>query len=138
MSLKLLILSSIYTGSLHSFSQKNPSSRKLSYDEHYKLLFENSTEFFSSYTKTFNRLGFNTNCIIANYQILQQKWCTENGIKSLVSSKILFEQVKKNKPEVLFIEDLRFVDKEWIEKVRKEISGIKLIIAYHCAPYNRK
>jgi spore maturation protein CgeB len=41
-------------------------------------------------------------------------------------------------PDVLWVENLSFLDTDWFDKVRSRIKSIKLIIAYHCAPYTRK
>ncbi|MHC1704351.1 MAG: glycosyltransferase [Tenuifilaceae bacterium] len=135
MSFKLLSISSMYDGYLRSFYSDNSVVKDLAYDEHYKMLLEGSTEFVSSYTKTYNKLGIEAKCLIANDSNLQGKWIVENGFKSKKSEKILFEQTKRYQPEVLLIEDFRFISKEWIEIAKKEIKSIKLVIAYHCAPY---
>ncbi len=136
MSFKLLTISSIYPGYIELFHSKNPNFRELSYQAYYKSIFEDSTEFAASYSKTYNKLGIDAKCIIANNPILQDKWCVENNLRTKDRKSILLEQVKKHQPEVLFIEDLKLIDKEWIKTVRNEIKSIKKIVAYHCAPYD--
>lgn len=135
MSFRLLSISSMYDGNLRSFYSDNSVVRDLSYDDHYKMLLDGSTEFVSSYTKTYNKLGVEARCIIANDSRLQGKWVSENGFKSTRSEKVILEQTKQYQPEVLLIEDSRFINKEWLAVVKKEVKSIKLVIAYHCAPY---
>jgi len=135
MSYRILTLGSLYPGYLNSFYDNNQNIKILSYKDHYRLLLQESTEFVCAYTRMFNKIGIEASCIIANDLILQAKWRNENSIKSKNGKKILLEQVRKIQPEILFIEDTRFIDIEWIKTIRNEITSIKKIIAYHCAPY---
>lgn len=132
----ILLISSLYDGYLKSFYDKF-SLDDLSYSEHLQKLLNDSTDFVSSYTKTFNRIGVITSCIIANDKTLQKKWARENSLKRTSSELLVFEQVSKYKPEVLLIEDLRFVSIDLLKKIRAEVSEVKLIVAYHCAPFDR-
>jgi spore maturation protein CgeB len=137
MSFKLLNLSSMYPGSLESFYLNNPDTENLSYDDHNSLLVNDTTEFAGSYTRNFRKAGIDTRCIISNDNYLQDKWKSENGLKSNNKSDILFEQINAFKPDILWIEDLNSVNDEWFNNVRKKIRTIKLIIAYHCAAYKK-
>jgi spore maturation protein CgeB len=136
MSLKLLNLSSMYPGYLASFYRKFPDSKKLSYRDHYKLLMEDTTEFAGSYTRNFIKLGINAECVISNDNFLQSKWRSENQFNSEKNGDILFEQVAAFKPDILWIEDLNYINNEWLNGIRNKIKSVKLIIAYHCAYYN--
>ena len=138
MSFKLLSLSSMYPGFLESFYIKNPQSKHMQYEDQYNLLLNNSTEFAASYTRNFRKLGIDAKCIISNDNSLQTKWKAENGLNSDKSSDILFEQVNSFKPDILWIEDFSCLNSGWFTEVRNKIKTIKLIIAYHCAPYNKE
>ena len=135
MSFKLLSLSSMYSGYLDSFYRQHASLITLSYANHHDLLMNDSTEFAASYNRNFRKLGIDANCIIANDQRLQDKWKQEFNLKTDGNSDILYEQVKYFSPEILWIENLTYLDEEWFRKVRRNIKSIKLIVAYHCAPY---
>jgi spore maturation protein CgeB len=126
----------MYPGYLESFYRNNPSAKNLSYEEHYNLLINDATEFAGSYTRNFMKLGINAKCIISNDSFLQSKWKSENSLSSDRNSDILFEQVNSFKPDILWIENLSFINHDWFNKVRIKIKSIKLIIAYHCAPYS--
>jgi len=138
MSFKLFSLSSMYQGSLDSFYLDNPNTKSLSYDDHCNLLINNTTEFAGCYTRNFRKLGIDTKCVISNDTSLQNKWRSENSTNSTKKSNILFEQINAFKPDILWIENLSYINTAWFKRVREEIKTIKLIIAYHCAPYDKK
>jgi spore maturation protein CgeB len=137
MSFKLLSISSMYPGYLESFYRKNTETETLSYEEHNNLLIENTTEFAGSYTRNYRKIGIDAKCIIANDNSLQTKWKSENHLNTDKNSDILFEQVNTYKPDILWIENLSYINNDWFNKVRKNIKTVKLIVAYHCAPYNK-
>jgi len=137
MNFKLLSVSSMYPGYLETFYRKNPQTRNLSYEDNYNLLINDTTEFAGSYTRNFRKLGVDAKCIISNDNNLQIKWKSENKLNSDKNSDILFEQVSFFKPDILWIEDLSYINNDWFNKVRKNIKTVKLIIAYHCAPYTK-
>jgi spore maturation protein CgeB len=138
MSVKLLSISTMYPGYLRSFYDQLTGSGKLSYDEHYKLLLDDTTEFVGSYTKTFNKLGVDAKCVIANDNLLQNKWLSENLSESGKDKNVILEQVKKFQPDVLWIDNLNFTDVDFLKTIREKVKSIKLIIAYHCSPFNQK
>jgi len=137
MSFKLLSISSMYQGSLDSFYQRIAVTN-LDYEDHYNLLLNDTTEFAGSYTRNFIKLGVDARCIVSNDKILQDKWKLENNIDTDSVSDILFKQIKYYQPEILWIENLTYLDSDWFSKVRNQIKAVKLIVAYHCAPYTRK
>ena len=128
----------MYQGSLDSFYLDNPNTKSLSYDDHCNLLINNTTEFAGCYTRNFRKLGIDTKCVISNDTSLQNKWRSENSTNSVKKSDILFEQINAFKPDILWIENLSYINTAWFKRVREEIKSIKLIIAYHCAPYNKE
>jgi spore maturation protein CgeB len=128
----------MYSGYLESFYQNNTGLQKLSFKEHIEFLLQNSTEFAGSYIINFRKLGIEADCVIVNDTDLQRKWAKEKGIRPDNNSDILFDQVKHNKPDILWIEDMSFIDPDWIGAVRHEVKSIRLVVAYHCAPFNSK
>ncbi|MEI6048931.1 MAG: glycosyltransferase [Bacteroidota bacterium] len=138
MSYKLFTISTMYPDYLGSFYKRFNEAKKLSYDEHFGLLLNYTTEFVGSYTRTFRKLGIDANCVVANDSVLQRKWRSENCKKRESDNKVLFEQVKKNQPDILWIEDLNYTDNDFLKTIRERVRSIKLIIAYHCSPFNPK
>jgi spore maturation protein CgeB len=137
MSFRLLNISSMYPGSLDSFYGNHPQIKNLSYYDHYSLLLSDSTEFAASYTRNFIKLGIDAACIIANDIRLQKKWRLENGLGSENNENVLLEQVRQFRPDILWIENLNYLNVAWFGRVKNEIKSIRLIIAYHCSPYSR-
>ena len=137
MDLKLLNISSMHSGYLESFYKKYPQAADLSYDDHYNLLMSDTTEFAGSYCRNFRKLGTDAKCVITNDNVLQCKWKNENNIKTENNCDLIFEQVHSFKPDILWIENLSYLNADWFDSVRNKIKSVRLIIAYHCAPYNK-
>lgn len=127
----------MYNGYLESFHNRYPVSANLSYIDHLNLLLTDTTEFAGSYNKWFKKLGIDANCIITNDILLQNKWRLENGKRFPGKENILYKQIIKDQPEILWIEDLKYINSNWLKCVKKEINSVKLIVAYHCSPYNK-
>lgn len=134
MSFKLLIISSLYKGNLDVFYKSHPEVKDFDYQNHNSLLINNTTEFSGVYTRAFKKAGILIDCIVANDPILQNKW--EIFSKKSHPSERLFDQINRLKPDVLWFENITYADGGLIEKVRDQIRSVRLIIAYHCSPYN--
>ena len=128
----------MYSGYLDSFYNKHPDLQELSYNEHINILLADTTEFVGAYIRNFRKSGINAECVIANDRRLQKKWAIENSVVPDKINDILFAQVKSCKPDILWIEDLNYISSDWLDSVRKQIRSIRLVIAYHCAPFNKK
>jgi spore maturation protein CgeB len=138
MSFRLLSISSMYQGSLDSFCKKFPDHSKLSYEEHKKLLLEDTTEFVGVYLKNFRKLGLEADCIICNDSPLQEKWGKERGISSDRQADILIDQVAAFHPDIILVENLSYVTSSLLRTIKQHVPGIKLIAANHCSPFNSK
>jgi spore maturation protein CgeB len=137
MKFKLLNISSMHSGYLESFYKKYPQSGQLSYDDHYNLLMNETTEFAGSYIRNFRKLDIDAKCVIANDAILQAKWKSENKIQAESDSDILFEETSFFKPDILWIENLNCLTADWLSTIKNKVKSIRLIVAYHCSPYNK-
>jgi spore maturation protein CgeB len=130
--INLLIISSVYEGYLDQFHRSDSRNNDLSYNDLYEKLIADSTEFVASYIRTFIKKGVKANAIIANYSILQKKWIDEYGGSK--NENLLFEQVKYYSPDIVLVEDLRFVDEIFLSQLKQKFPFVKLLIANHCAP----
>ncbi len=135
MSFSLLSISSMYPGYLNSFYSGMKDIANRSYGELLDLILTDSTEFVASYLKTFRGHGIDAGCLIANDKVLQGKWLKEY-IRAKRHDDIISTQVSFHRPDILWIEDLRFVSPEWLENIRRRVKSIKLIVACFCAPFN--
>ena len=138
MGFNLLTISSMYPGYLEMFYNKYPHILDSAFVEHYNTLLADSTEFVASYTKTFCKLGINATAIISNDEHLQNKWRLQYGVRNTDPKSLLYQQILIYHPDILWIEDLRYIDVKLLHDIKKRIKSIKLIIAYHCSPWNTK
>lgn len=126
----------MYPGSLEEFYTRFSEYKKWSYNEHYNTLIEDSTEFAASYTRSFSKLGINARTVIANDSILQNKWRIQQGLRRTNTKKLLYKQIQNYQPDVLWIEDLRFLEKDDLNYIRENVKSIKLLVGYLCAPWS--
>ncbi len=127
MTFRLFSISTMYPGYLKSFYKKRPGIEEMSYEDHLNLLLDDSTEFVSSYIKSFKKLGVESTCFIANDTYLIKKWIKERPAGNADRRDIMFELILYFKPDVLWIENLAFVDSEWLHHIRNSVKSIRLI-----------
>jgi spore maturation protein CgeB len=128
---KILIISSVYDGYLEKFHSDKANHISHSYQEMYDRLMSDSTEFVASYVRTLRTKGVNANAVIANDSVLKRKWTEEYGDNA---ENILFSQVRHYSPDIVWVEDLRFTDEDFLSQLKLKFPFIRLLIAYHCAP----
>lgn len=127
----------MYQGYLEAFHHKYQELNSYTYEECFNLILKDATEFAASYNKNFRKHGIEANFIISNDHILQNKWINERSVRASSTINIITEQVRALKPDVLWIEDFGSISRQWIADIKREVSSIKLIMAYHCAPYSQ-
>lgn len=128
----------MYSGYLDSFYKKHSGISGLSYQEHKKLLLDDTTEFVAAYIKNFRKIGIEADCVVCNDNQLQRKWSKERNLDPDKKWDILFDQINTFIPDVLWIENLSYVTPGFLKHLRNEIPAIKLIAANHCSPFNSK
>jgi spore maturation protein CgeB len=138
MNIKLLIISTLYTEYLKSYYQRFPNITLENYQSQYEHLLQDAREFIAAYTKNFNQIGIITHSIITNADPLQKCWAKENGYSEKDRSGVVLQQIKKMKPDVLWLEDKTLISTSFINQMKTEYPKIKLIFGYQCAPYSSK
>ena len=139
MSYRLLRVTNFYKEYLTRYYEKNQDQDKLNYTEQYNHLINDSIESVSSYSKYLRKIGVDAIDLVTNATLLQNTWAKENNIpQDLNFKEFIIEQIKFYKPDILWIDDTRLLNKAWIEFVRKEIPTTKLIVGHICAPYNNE
>ena len=128
----------MYSGYLDSFYKKHSGISGLSYQEHKKLLLDDTTEFVAAYIKNFRKIGIEADCVVCNDNQLQRKWSKERNLDPDKKWDILFDQINTFIPDVLWIENLSYVTPGFLKHLHNEIPAIKLIAANHCSPFNSK
>ncbi len=137
MSYRLLRISSLYNEYLSNYYNSFPEIKQLNYTEQYEHLSNNSFDLVLSYSKYFRKIGIDAIDIITNAEPLQNTWAKEHNLSSDVSfNDLIISQIKYYKPDIIWIDDSRLMNKSWIQNLRIEVKSIKLIVGHICAPYN--
>ena len=138
MSYKFIRVTDYYSGFLKTFYSTNPNSAELDYETQHSQLTEQSIEIVSSYGKYFRLAGVDAVDIISNASILLKRWAKENGIdQNLSDEAIVIAQIKHFKPDIVWIDTTRFLNKKWLNELKNEVKSIRLLVGHVCAPYNQ-
>lgn len=136
--MRLLKLGTYYPTYLHSFYAKQPELKRLSYAVQYKSLIEDCFGPSDFWSNALNKSGYEAIDIIANAEFLQKTWAIENDAK-FDEQNWLFEiaaaQIKKFRPDILFIADYTTFTAEFIKTIRRECPSIRLILGWCGAGY---
>lgn len=132
--IKFLRISSVYPGFLKKIY--NQIDKNDSYEKILKIVFEAKYSVSNYITEELAKKNYECNEIIHNFKFLQKKWLNQYG-DSNQAEQIIFQQIKFYKPDVLFIGDINLINEKFISKLNR-ISNIKLILCFHCAPFNKK
>ena len=137
MSYKILRITNLYSEYIESYYSKNKQYLTQNYQEQYEHLTNDSIELVSSYSKFFRLLNVDAIDLITNASPLQQTWAKENNVPfDLPFEKFIIEQIKFFKPDILWIDDTRLLNKFWINEMKSKVSSLKLLVGHICAPFN--
>jgi len=153
MPIKFLIVDTYYTRFLSSHYDKFPN---LAYSDYAVQLESIMTQCFGTadfYSENLKKLNCDAKDVIANNEILQRQWAKENGLNlrnsfmsralgRLPLAKRLFPprdfslivleaQIKKDRPDVLYLQDLSFCPPDFITTIRKYV---KLVVGQIACP----
>lgn len=135
--IKFLRISHLYPGALNSFVEKYPNLDSLKYKNTLRMLHAERYSVSNFYSMYLKKLNYQCIEIISNAKFLQNKWLQEYGKNKEINTDVLLQQITYYKPNVLYIGNADLCSKSFIDSVKK-IKNIKLIIGYHCAPFNDK
>lgn len=87
------------------FLAKNPDVANISYNEMRKRLYADFYGIFNSFVFYLQKNGHEAELIIPNFELLQKKWASENGLATNANWEIEIteKQLEKSKPEILFL-----------------------------------
>jgi spore maturation protein CgeB len=132
--IKFLRISSVYPGFLKIISKS--VNKEDTYDELLKKVFNQKYSVSNYLSLELNKIDYECNEIIYNFKKLQNKWIKKNNL-NISNDEILYHQIKYYNPDVLFIGDVKLLDKNFVNKIKK-ICKPKLILCFHCAPLSKK
>ncbi len=137
MSYSLIKVTSYYKNFISSYYNKNTDIIDKSYNEQYKHLMYQSNAWADFYSKGLERLGVKASEIVHNAYYLQNRWAKENGV-SEKGVKLIFEQLKKMQPTVVWFQDSLTFNGQLIKELKNYVKSIKLVIGNSCAPYSKE
>lgn len=139
--MRLLIIDTYYKKFIDSLRLNNPDISGYDYKTQLNFLLSQMFGTSDFYSKNLNKLGHKAVDIVANDEILQRQWALENGFEIEKSNffskiqqlpfihkfigrpdwvqKIALEQIKKMKPNVIYMQDLSILNPDTLKKARK-------------------
>ncbi len=134
----ILIIDTYYNKYLESIYAKNRLLESYTYNDQLNFLLSSKFGTSDAYSRNFKRRGFDAHDVIANCIPLQLMWAKENSfpispLSSMLNPKfnklidldflpnindILFEQIKKLRPNVVYIQDIKYFSPYFIDKIR--------------------
>jgi glycosyltransferase involved in cell wall biosynthesis len=151
--MKILFIDTYYPKVLVNFRKNNPELLRYSFQKYRDELLKicwGTSDFFSY---NLEKLGYKTEDLIINDEILQKKWAKENNLKikdNLIISRlqtlpyiyrfigkpkwvqdIALAQIKKKNPDIIYIQDLSILNPDTLLKVKKYC---KLLVGQIASP----
>ncbi|MBL7928259.1 MAG: glycosyltransferase family 1 protein [Bacteroidia bacterium] len=138
MNYRFVRLTNYYPQVIDWFYKTNPAAASASYNRQYQNISANVLDQVSAYIHELNNFGYEATEIISNAKDLQLAWLIENRFTpTLPVNETVLNQLKKLKPDILWIDDLSLAEPYFISAIRSSIPELKLLITHLCAPYNK-
>lgn len=112
-----IFLNTYYPAFLNNHYRNNPQLLSASYQEQKGSI---QAQFFGDsdfYSEGLRKAGWNAEDLIVNCQPLQQAWSRENGFPG-EGLAIAIEQIKRIKPNVIYMQDLNLATKDFLSAIR--------------------
>lgn len=138
--MNILIINTLYETYVNDFYFRNSEVRDKTYGEQITAIENDGFAWNGVWNKPFRKLGLHAESIYSNVGSLQNAWAREN-LKDIPASAdiIIEEQIKKIRPEIIFIDTVLKFDNTWIEQIKHKYPFVKIVIGYVCSPsYNTR
>lgn len=136
--MRFLKLGIYYATYLRDFYAKRSGLENQIYSHQHRELIDDCFGSSDFWTGALNNLNYETLDIIANAEPLQTRWARENDFV-FAEKNWLFEiaaaQIKKFRPDILFVADYTTFTPEFLRNIRRECPSIKLILGWCGAPF---
>lgn len=155
--MKFAIIDTYYSGFLNDFRKNNPGIDNLSYNEQKEKLINACFGTSDFYSYNLIKIGHEADDFIVNDEILQRTWAKENNLMVSESNiltklqalpfihkfigrprwvqEIALEQIRKNKPDVVYVQDLSILNPNTLREAKKYC---KLIVGQIACPMPAK
>lgn len=138
MSYTFVKVAPFYESFLESFYRENPYAADLPYAEQLAQIMNQRFGWSDVFARNLIPLGVDAHEIISNAIPLQKAWAQENGLSSDASlSEILWSQLCKLSPEVLFWENPVAVGRRFILRCKTHIKNLKTTIGWCACPFTK-
>jgi len=134
---KFVKITSFYRSFFEYYYSKKSDVITAGYDEQLSDIMSEGFGWADFFKINMEKIGNEAYEIVWNAAKMQKKWAKENNLNNIYGSDILYNQLKKIKPDVIFFQDSLSFTGEFIRKLRKDIPSIKLVIGWLCAPSTR-
>ncbi len=130
-----LKITTYYRDYLKQYYEHNPQVFSQSYDEQHHHLMAQAYGWSDYFAQHLRDLGVEAHEIVSNAKPLQQCWAKEHGI-ICNDDDVVFEQIKKIRPDVIFFQDSLKFGKDFVKRVRAEIPTVRFTIGWCCTVYS--
>lgn len=122
------------------FYAARPELAAATYDEQYRALASDCFGWADFWTHALRPLGYEVWESIANNEQLQRRWARENDFspgKDVPLLAISIEQVRRFRPEIVFVDDQDYFDRDYFAQLREVCPSLRLVIGWCGSPFNR-
>ena len=150
--MRILILDTYYEDFLAQWYSRNPRMALLSYGRQWRALQDECFGTADFYSASLNKLGHEAREVVMNCEPLQRQWAAEQGVRLPSSSVIgkiarrfrptkgnwlyvvLAAQIKSFRPDILYVQDMNWLDSQFLKEVRPLVKSVVGQIACPIAP----
>jgi spore maturation protein CgeB len=133
---KIVKVTSFYRDFLKDYYSKHPEIINESYAIQYQHLMSKCFGWSDFYARHLNNLGNDAYEIVYNAEPLQKAWAKEN-VAGASGMGIVFEQIKRHNPDIVFFQDSITFNGDWVKQLKEAVPDIKLTIGFTCSMYNK-
>jgi hypothetical protein len=152
--MKILFIDHYYPEFIKTFESSLENSHTLSYREIKDILMGEMFGTADFYSKNLKSLGDEAEDVVINFDLMQRRWAGENGVfvgwnlfkkipyirgkvDKIFIYKILEAQILKYRPDIIYVQCIGFLDKEFILKIKKHVRLVVGQIASPLPPVGR-
>jgi hypothetical protein len=127
-----------YPEYVQQFYSRQPGLETQSYVQQHRALMEDCFLWSNFWSVALGELGYESEEIVANIEPMQKRWAMEQGVEFDEPQwlfQIVLAQIKKFRPEILFVTDYSTFSASFIHQVKSDVPSIKLVLGWCGAPY---
>jgi spore maturation protein CgeB len=130
-------ITNYYKAFLASCYAENPALSAATYDDQLRFLLSKRFGWSDYYSVQLRLLGVDAHEIIANAEPMQRAWAAEQGVRGTLDE-ILFAQLERSKPDVVFLQDSIRFGGSWIDELHRRVPSVRCVIGWYCSPMTQQ